>query len=139
MQEHTIALLKECDAGIKMATNTIEDVRERIKDPGFCAMVMDYDKKHIKLGEECHTMLNQYEKDEKDPHPLAKLMGEIKSAMYEDEDKIAELLTDGCNMGMKSVGKYLNQYMQASEESIALARKLIKMEQHFMEDLRAYL
>ena len=29
--------------------------------------------------------------------------------------------------------------MQASEESISLARKVIKMEQHFMEDLRAYL
>ena len=143
MKEHTIALLTECEAGLKMATSSMEQTLPKLTDPGFKTMFQDYYTKHAKLQEECRRQLkeqeecgNQYEKN---PPLVAKFMADMKIARCDDREEVADFYTDGCNMGMKSVAKYLNKYMQASEESISLARKIIKLEQHFMEDLRAYL
>lgn len=143
MEKHTVALLTECEAGLKMAISSMEQTLPRISDVGFKLMFQDYYLKHCKLQEECERLLkeleNQENQYEKNPSKVAQLMSGLKNAKCDDIAEVADFYTDGCNRGMKSVGKYLNRYMQASEESIALARKIIKIEQHFMEDLRAYL
>lgn len=143
MKEHTIALLTECEAGLKMATSSMEQTLPKLTDPGFKTMFQDYYTKHAKLQEECRRQLKEQEECgdqyEKNPPLVAKFMSDMKIARCDDREEVADFYTDGCNMGMKSVAKYLNKYMQASEESINLARKIIKLEQHFMEDLRAYL
>ena len=143
MKEHTIALLTECEAGLKMATGSMEQTLPKLSDPGFKTMFQDYYTKHTKLQEECKRQLKEQQKEEdqyeKNPPLIAKLMSDLKIAKCEDMGDVADFYTDGCNMGMKTIAKCLNKYMQASEESISLARKVIKMEQHFMEDLRAYL
>lgn len=143
MKEHTIELLAECEAGLKMATSSMEQMLPKLSDPGFKTMFQDYYTKHAKLQEECRKLLKEHEEYEnqyeKNPSIISKFMSDLKNARCEDMADVAAFYTDGCNMGMKSLGKALNQYMQASEESIAVARKIIKVEQHFMEDLRAYL
>ena len=35
MKEHTIALLTECEAGLKMATGSMEQTLPKLSDPGF--------------------------------------------------------------------------------------------------------
>lgn len=143
MKEHTIALLTECEAGLKMATSSMEQTLPKLTEPGFKSMFQDYYSRHAKLLEECRRQLKEQQecddKYENNPPMMAKLMSDFKNARCDDREAVADFYTDGCNMGMKSVAKYLNKYMQASEESISLARKIIKLEQHFMEDLRAYL
>ena len=54
-------------------------------------------------------------------------------------DKVAELITDGCNMGIKSLNKYLNQYKMADEISKKVTEKLIRLEEDLRKDLRIYL
>ena len=57
-----------------------------------------------------------------------------------DSDKtIADLITDGCNMGVKSLSRYLNQYKAASEKVKDIAKRLIHLEERLVVDLRAYL
>ena len=48
-------------------------------------------------------------------------------------------MTDGCNMGVKSLNRYLNEYQAADERAKDAAKKLIHMEQTLAEDLRSYL
>ena len=38
MKEHTIALLIECEAGLKMATGSMEQTLPKLSDPGFKTM-----------------------------------------------------------------------------------------------------
>lgn len=51
MKEHTIALLTECEAGLKMATGSMEQTLPKLSDPGFKTMFQDYYTKHAKLQE----------------------------------------------------------------------------------------
>ena len=63
----------------------------------------------------------------------------LKLAINSSDEKIADLITDGCNMGIKSLSRYLNQYKAASEESKDIAKKLIKLEENLAENMRSYL
>lgn len=106
-------------------------------------IINKYNDKHIKIGDECHQMLNAYHEEEKDPGIIGKtsawISTEIKLEMNNDTDRIADLMIDGCNMGIKSVSKYINKYKNASNESMDLAKDLVKMEQEFMNELLGYL
>lgn len=143
MTEDTIKLLKECNSGCKSATNSMEQVKSYIENEQLKTMIDNYNDKHIKIGDECHQLLNENKEDEKDPPAIAKAFSwistEVKLMINDDTHKIADIMIDGCNMGIKSVSKYINQYKNASVESIDLAKKLVKIEQDFMNDLLAFL
>ena len=74
---------------------------------------------------------------------MAKGMSWIKTnmkIMMDDSDKtIADLMTDGCDMGVKSLSKYLNQYQAADETSKNLAKRLIGLEEQLAMELRKFL
>lgn len=140
MNSDTIKLLKECNAGCKSATNSMEQVMPFVGEShGLHDILKKYNDEHISIGDECHALLNAVEEDEKDPHPAAKVFSwistEMKLMMDSQPDHVAELLTDGCHMGIKSLSRYLNQYSEASEESRRLARKLIDCEKQFYDEL----
>ena len=63
----------------------------------------------------------------------------MKLVMHESDATIADLMTDGCNMGVKSLHKYLNQYKAADEKSKDIAKKLINIEEKLTVDIRGYL
>ena len=60
-------------------------------------------------------------------------------AMDESDATIADLITDGCNMGVKSLSRYLNQYQAADEETKDIAKKLIKQEEELSIHMRSFL
>jgi len=139
MNEDTIKLLKECNAGCKSATNSMEQVLPHVKDEKLRSIIDEYNNKHIKLGDECHQMLNAIREEEMDPKKGAKvsswLSTELKLMMNDTTHQIAEIMVDGCHMGIKSLSEYINKYRDASEESVNLAKRLIRIEQEFMNDL----
>ena len=143
MNDDTINLLKECNAGCKSATNSMEQVQQYINNENLKTLINEYNDKHIKLGDECHQMLNEIDEEEKDPNPMAKAFSwistELKLMMNDNSHNIADLMIDGCNMGIKSVSEYINKYKTASSESMDLAKRLVKIEQEFMNKLLMYL
>jgi len=143
MSNDTVKLLRECNAGCKSATNSMEQVLRYLDNEDLKNLIDEYNDKHIKLGDECHQMLNELDEEEKDPDKMAKTFSwistEVKLMMDDNSQKIAELMIDGCNMGIKSLSKYINQYKNASNESVDLAKRLIKIEQEFMNELLKYL
>ena len=143
VEQDTIKLLRECDAGIKMGVSSIDDVLEYTSDEQFKNILSECKDKHIRLQEEMQGMLDRFHDDGKEPNPMAKGMSwlktNVKLIINESDKTIAELITDGCNMGVKSLNKYLNQYKAADERSKDIAKKLINLEERLAVDIRGYL
>ncbi len=143
IESDTIKLLRECDAGIKMGTASIRDVEDHIKDPNMKRYLLAAKDEHEELGREMEKLLDKYRDDGKEPNPIAKGMSYMKTnmkLMMEDTDStIADLMIDGCNMGVKSLNRYLNEYKAADEVSKDMAKRLINLEEKMAVELRKYL
>ncbi|MFR1480145.1 MAG: hypothetical protein ACLSB9_32990 [Hydrogeniiclostridium mannosilyticum] len=143
IEQDTIKLLRECDAGIKMGVASIDEVLEYTHHEELQKLLSDCKEKHDLLKEEIQLLLNEYHDEGKDPNPMAKGMSWIKTNVklsMDDSDKtIADLITDGCNMGVKSLTRYLNQYEAADEKSKDIAKRLICLEEQLAIDLRPFL
>lgn len=139
----TISLLKECDSGTKMAVASIDEVLEKIQSSDMRRLLTKSREHHEKLGNEIHALLLRHHSEEKDPSLMAKGMSwlktNVKMSMDESDGAIAELMTDGCDMGIKTLYRYLNQYPTADHTAKELCRKLISIEEEFRRDLHSYL
>ena len=143
IEEDTIKLLKECDSGTKMGIDSIADMLNYVSDDRLRNILKDSADEHEKIGDNLKSLLLSYQDDGKNPSVMAKGMSWIKTnvkLMVDDSDKtVADLTTDGCNMGVKSLSRYLNQYKAADEKSKDLAKKLIKVESDLSESMREFL
>lgn len=143
VEQDTIKLLRECDAGVKMGVSSIEDVLGNVRDERFEKILTECKNEHEKLDEEISELLHKYKDEGKEPAVVAKGMSWIKTnvklAMDESDNTVADLMTDGCNMGVKSLNKYLNEYKAASERSKDIAKRLINLEEKLAVDIRGYL
>ncbi len=138
-----IELLKECDSGVKMGIDGISRVIDNAYGKDFKNMLEKYDGEHTKILAIIHEKLNEAGECIKEPHPVAtamsKMTTDMKLAMNDTDEKIADIMMDGCNMGIKSVSRYMNQYAGASKEVMQIANDVVVLEQNFMNDLRQYL
>lgn len=143
IEQDTVKLLRECDAGIKMGVDSIADVLEYACDNTLRHALLACKTTHEKLQHEVNVLLDQYHDSGKEPNPMAKSMSWVKTNVklaMEDSDKtIADLITDGCNMGVKSLTRYLNQYKAADERSKTITKNLIASEEKLVIELRPFL
>ena len=143
IEQDTIKLLRECDAGVKMGVSSIDDVLDRTQSTEFRQKLHTCKQEHEKLNQEVQSLLSRYHDDGKSPNPIAKSMSWMKTNVklgFDESDKtIADLMTDGCNMGVKSLNKYLNQYEAADEVSKDITKRLINLEEQLTIDMRQYL
>ncbi len=143
IEPDTIKLLRECDAGIKMGVKSIDDVLSRVKSADLMDLLNACKDEHDNLDRELQQLLNEYGDGGKDPNfiaeKMAKMKTEMKLQMHEDDKTIADLMTDGCNMGVKSLNKYLNQYAAADEKSKDITKRLINLEGQLVLDMRKFL
>ena len=141
--DDTIKLLKECDAGSKMAVSSIDDVLDNIKSTELLELLKETKKHHEKLGNDLHSMLNDHQADEKDPSMIAKGMSKMKTnmkiGMDHSDETIADLIVDGCDMGIKSLQRYLNQYPASDKSAKDICNRLISIEDELRRKLYAYL
>lgn len=143
MDNDTIRLLRECDAGVRMGMDSIDQVLEYVKDSNLKKVLTDCKDEHAKMKEELQILLAKAHDDGKEPNLMAKGMSWMKTnmklVMNESDATIADLITDGCNMGVKSLKRYLNQYAAADIKSRKIAEKLIDSEEQLAKNLAAYL
>ena len=139
----TVRLLRECDAGTKMAVTSIDEILEKVQDEKLKDLLQKSKGHHKDLEADIHDKLERYDAEEKEPNPMAKGMSwmktNVKLGLNESDATIADLLTDGCDMGIKSLYKYLNQYKAADKEAKDICEKLIGIEEELERDLRNYL
>jgi len=143
IEQDTIKLLRECDAGVKMGVSSIDDVIEYVEAEELRKLLSDCKAEHIELEKQIEQQLERFHDAGKDPNPVAKSMSWVKTnvklALHDSDKTIADLMTDGCNMGVKSLNMYLNQYQAADERSKDIAKRLINLEEKLAIDIRSFL
>ena len=143
IEQDTIKLLRECDAGIKMGVSAIDEVFESVQSDALRNILYTNREEHQKLGNETHALLNSYSDTGKEPNLMAKGMSwvktNVKMALDGGDDTVADLITDGCNMGVKSLNRYLNQYEGADEVTKDITKRLINLEEKLTVDIRGFL
>ena len=143
MDQDTISLLGDCTAGIDMAISTMDGVLPSVKDQTLRRKIQESVKSHQNLREQTVEMLHRCGAQEKPSNPMAKGMSWLKTntklAFGGDDTTVAYLVADGCDMGVKSLSRYLNQYAAADEKSKDIAKRLIALEADLSKDLRGFL
>ena len=143
IEKDTIRLLRECDAGVRMGISSIGDVLDSVHSPALQKLLRDSREDHERLGEKIDALLQRYQDEGKSPPAVAKGMSWLKSnvklAVDGSDQTVADLMIDGCDMGVKSLSRYLNQYAAADESSKEIAKDLIHIEEQLAVDLRDYL
>ncbi len=139
----TVKLLKECDSGIQMGISAINDVIDDVDNKDFRSLLNESRNHHEMLQTEIDGLLDVHNNEGKDPNPMAKGMSWIKTnvkmAVDKSDNTVADLITDGCNMGVKSLSRYLNQYKSADNISKDITSRLIKIEDKLATDVRQFL
>ena len=141
--EDTISLLKECDSGTKMAVVSIDEVMEYVKENKLAEILKSAKQKHEAYGNRIHEYLLNIGSKDKDPSLMAKGMSwlkiNMKMTMDEEDSTVAELITDGCNMGIESLKNYMNEYPDADEEAKDIASQIISTETDMINSLKEFL
>ncbi|MBQ3549736.1 MAG: hypothetical protein IJA41_02055 [Clostridia bacterium] len=143
VEQDTVKLLRECDAGVNMGISSIDQVRDHVKSQRLKDYLVECRREHDKLNSEVQSLLEKYGDDGKSPNPVARGMSwfktEMKLGMNDSDSTVADLMTDGCNMGVKSLNRYLNEYKAADEVSKDITKRLINLEERLAVDIRGYL
>lgn len=143
IEQDTIKLLRECDAGVKMGIDSINDVIDYVKDRKLKSALNKCKDKHNELSTRIESLLDKYHDDGKEPNVMAKGMSWVKTnirlVMDESDETIVDLMTEGCNMGIKSLNKYLNKYEAADEQAKAIAKDLTRIEDDLVKEIRCFL
>ena len=126
-----------------MGVSSLDEVINHVKDENMKKALNKCKDEHARLGDETHELLNKYNNSDKEPSPIAKGMSWMKTnmklAMHESDQTIADVITDGCNMGIKSLYKYLNKYETAEKNVVDITKRLIELEENLVVELRSYL
>ena len=143
IESDTIKLLRECDAGIKMGVKSIDDILPYVKNGKMEQMLTECRRRHEHLGKEVEQALNRFGDEGKNPNLMAEAMSwmktSVKMTLDESDETIADLMTDGCNMGVKSLNRYVNEYQAADEDAKDIARRLISLEDNLAKEIKHYL
>ncbi len=139
----TIRLLKECDAGLRMGADSLGEMLDYVKDSELQKKLLRGKSEHERLIAEVETELANQNAHGKEPAAMAKGMSWIKTnvklAVDFSDSTVADLVYDGCNMGMKSLHRYRNQYIGADERSKDLCNRIIAVESDLTEDMQQFL
>lgn len=136
-------LLRECSAGIKTAVGSIDEILPYVKDDKLQQILSNSKAKHKKIEIDVDKRLENSGSDEKEPNPMAKTMSWMKInaelSVNPSSAQAASLITDGCDMGVKSLHKYINKYVGAEQTTKDIARNISELEETLGKDMRPYL
>lgn len=143
MNHDTKALLLECGAGVQMAIGSIDDVLGQTRDKALEKLLLGCRETHRALGEKTKALLSAENIPEKGANPMARSMSWLKTstklAVSPADETVADLITDGCNMGVKSLIRYRNRYPDASDQARKIAGELIDSEETLIKSMQIYL
>ena len=141
--EDTKGILQECDSGVQMGLESIDEVIDRVQSPAMREALARSRTEHVALQNEIRSALNEHGWSGKDPNMIAELMSKlkIKTELTVDptDARIADLMFDGCDMGVKKLSQYINRFPTSDSPAVHIAERLIKSEQELADAMRTFL
>lgn len=143
MNEDTLKLLQECDSGCKMAVDSMDQALGYTKDEELKKLLEQYKEKHKRLEQETSEILHNGGYEDKKPGIMATafawITAETKLMWDDDNNQIAKLMMNGANMGIQSITEYRHKYKKADEDVQTIAKKLVRVEEEFLQELKRFL
>lgn len=143
MNNDSTHLLAQCDAGIQMALSAIDEVLPAAEDPQLRKTLHMSKAQHENLQTRTRELLRLRNAPGKTPNPMAKTMNYLKTHMLltfkPGDSSVADLVVTGCNMGIKNLHRYQNQYRAADPHTKEVADQLIGLEADLANSLYPYL
>ena len=141
--KETVAILKECDAGVKMALASLDDVWEHVQSTELRAILNTTRAQHQMVSREIQSLLSEFGATEKEPSPVARKMSSMMTRMKLGPEKsdadCARVLKEGCDVGVESLKGYLDRWRGAEVPARALCRTLVAIEEQLARELKAFL
>ena len=81
IEQDTIRLLRECDAGIKMGVSAIDEVVDKAQDEALRTLLSKSKAEHEDLKASLQAALDRFGDEGKAPSPIAKTMPTAKTNM----------------------------------------------------------
>ena len=126
-----------------MGISSIRDSVKYVRDAQLKEILEQSLEAHERIKDDMQELLDVYHDDGKEPAAMAKGMEWFKTnvtlAVDPSDDAVADFITDGCNMGVKSLSRYLNQYEAADEKSKDISKRLIREEERLGTEIRRFL
>ena len=126
-----------------MALNSIEQLAMYLKEQDLQDLFCKYKEEYEQIEKEAERLSEgKMEKEsvsEKAAETFAWFSAEMKLLINDDSAKIAEMMIDGANMGIKSITEKRNRYPQAKKESIFLAKKFERTCEKVTKEMKKYL
>lgn len=143
MKEHTEMLLQECYSGLCMAVDSMDQVLPYAKNDELKNLINRYKEKHERLKQQACDIMCRHEIELKKPGMMASafswMTAEAKLMIEDDSNQIAKLMMDGSNMGIQSITECLNKNEEAEEDVQAIAKKIVRVEEEFLQELKRFL
>lgn len=141
--KETERLLRDCSTGLKMGISAIDETIQSVKSGNLKDVLKESKNDHVKLSDTADDLLSGITVQSAEPGAVAKGMSWFKTnlmlTMSPEDSTVAELITDGCNMGIKSINKALNENKSADASAKDIAKKLIQLDKKLALDVSAYL
>ena len=137
VNDDTIKLLRECDAGVEMGIKSLDNVIDDVENDELRKILEKSRETHCRLKGDIAEKLSGYGDDGKEPAAMVK--SEVKLMSENPDVSAAELIIDGCNMGIRSIYKYFNKYPAADVEIKRLVDDIVKEEEDLSVKLRKFL
>ena len=123
-------LLRESAMGLRCACESIAIAKKYARDKKMRDTLSKYLTEHRSLYERARTLLGQsYPKGTAMPLLMTKVHTGISLSLRNDSPRVADLMLNGCNMGMKSVASAKNKNPAATAEAITVANEIIRTEE----------
>lgn len=139
----SVSLLQEVCTGCKYAVSSFGTALDYVKDDDMKRVIKKYDREHQELEKRCQAALKREGAKEKHAKILPEMMPRIginmRLSMNDSRSHVAELMINGCNMGMKTIAKERNRNKHAAPECVDLANEVISIERSMMADMLKYL
>lgn len=143
MKEHTEMLLQECYSGLCMAVDSMDQVLPYAENDELKNLINRYKEKHERLKQQACDIMCRHEIELKKPGMMASafswMTAEAKLMIEDDSNQIAKLMMDGSNMGIQSITECLNKNEEAEEDVQAIAKKIVRVEEEFLQELKRFL
>ena len=143
---YRVLAVTACPTGIArtyMAAESLEQIRDMVSDQELWKDITESYEKHQELDAKIKKTLSAMEEEGKEPGKMASawswMSTEMRMLAKGGDKEAASIVTDGCNMGIKTICGYKNQYSGASKAVMEIADGLTGLEENLRDCMKKFL
>lgn len=142
-RQNTVDLLSEIYRGAKMGVETINNLLTKVNDNKVYDELKYQQRTYEEIANEAYLELEKRTKEIKDISLMSKISAKmsvgINTMINNSPSHVADMMIKGSTMGITSLTKNLNSYVNVDEDIKSLAERFMKIEQDNIERLKRFL